>query len=411
MTSTYANLFIIGARLTAVVLFSILTACTESDDLNAPDVNQVSFNQKSVEGVIQADGTITVQFELTEPQTSMQLVAQDAARSLRVLSVVDPKGRELFDASDPFDANSTGADQLQPRVNVLNLPVISRANLRDLAAGVYSATYASALPTPAPNPPVEDIFSLTVVSKQDQDVTVGTVPLLVYVPSAIADSDDSSEAVDNALSAAAEIFQGAGLRLEYKVIRDSTLPSTLPNPSAGSALYKSYSEKRPGRVLMFIGVSVDRLQSPLNRIGQAGSSPGALTATERSAIAISLSAASGSDGVIDSEQDRRDPRHTSELRLLAETISHELMHYLGLQDTLTFNGSSVVASDSTDSPKCPTLEACRLDEDAPHNVMFPYPLNRTDEGNGRPRDQDDLIPREFVSTLQEVALQLALGTE
>ena len=96
---------------------------------------------------------------------------------------------------------------------------------------------------------------------------------------------------------------------------------------------------------MFVGVQVRNLQTPLNPIGQAGSNPGALAPSPRSAIAISYNAAAGGDGVIDSQDDRNDLAHTSEVRLMAEAMAHEILHYLGLQDTLVFEGNVAVEDD------------------------------------------------------------------
>lgn len=228
----------------------------------------------------------------------------------------------------------------------------------------------------------------------------GELPLNIIYSGAIATSSDNIDAIESSLAVATEILTRGGIQPRFNYLSLRELPNILPNPSLGDPLYLETATEAEERLNLYFGVDVDSLKSPLNRLGQSGSIPGPLVPTTRSAIAYSVSQAAGDDGVFDSDEDERQSDHTSEIRLFGEVIAHEILHYIALVDTVTFQGGTVVNSDVTDSEKCITLDECEDEGDAAQNIMFPFPIEQDQDFGGRDEDSEEFLPRQYFSSDQ-----------
>jgi hypothetical protein len=409
------------ARFTSVIRFSpktlicicifFVSACSESSTSNQ-EFRTVPFTSTQSQAAIGENGAVAADFELAESATSIQLVSRSRGRNIRIQSLRGPQGRILFDTANDFDASITMADSFSSNLNVFNFPIIGQQNLSSLPAGIYQVSFLTQLTAGnQSSAPVEDTLSLTVLSKKDDDVTQGMIALRVFQSEVVASSDDLQTSFNNALDVTREMFSRVGLSLTVNIRYDAAVPETLPNPAQGAALYERGSLLEGGYIPVYLATNVSGLNAPLNSIAQAGSIPGPLVPSQRSAIAVSMLRAGGSDTIIDSEQDRDDPGHTSEVRLLGEALAHEILHYLGLQDTIVFTGSIASEGDGIDSPKCLSIEDCQYDSQSPHNLMFPFPLERIRGAIRNPSEQDQYIPREDLATMQTLIAQLALGTD
>ena len=100
--------------------------------------------------------------------------------------------------------------------------------------------------------------------------------------------------------------------------------------------------------------------------GIAGGIPGALTNGNRGVILVSWVSHAGGDAVFNDK----------EIKLLGETVAHELGHYLGLyhpiDDSEGLQQNFDLYDNLADTPECTTTGEC--EPLLGQNLMFPYPI-------------------------------------
>ena len=114
---------------------------------------------------------------------------------------------------------------------------------------------------------------------------------------------------------------------------------------------------------MFVAGDVEDQEGTL--LGISGGLPGPPVPSPRSAVVVSIVTGAGRDGAYDDE----------EIRLLGESMAHEVGHFMGLFHPIDFGGASVEAEDPlSDTPSCNTETDCEANGTLVSNVMYPTPV-------------------------------------
>lgn len=201
--------------------------------------------------------------------------------------------------------------------------------------------------------------------KQDQDLQHGTVYVRLVLDEQVANTPNWDEAIDRAVDLwQQDIFDDLGTTLILhtdKVVRP--LRTAISAPGFGDQpLYRALSAERDVRWIDL--VLVRAIEQGPGIFGVAGGIPGPIGSTGRSAVLISMEESAGADGLF---QD-------FEVQILAETMAHEVGHYLGLFHPIELpSGDAISAWDALeDTHRCTTFVECiRTLGD---NVMFPTPI-------------------------------------
>ena len=299
------------------------------------------------------DGTVTVTVPFTETDTSILLTVTSNSL-LSVETIYDGEGNLLFDTVDWYGESQALTDAIYADSNdvVLNWPIretdeqlsegdweFTFATLNDL--GVYTSDYEASVYTQI---------------KEDPDLSAGTVSVTIGLTPDTEEDEDLLQGVQAAASCWQEMWSGLGLSLNINWISVDLDPA-LPYPIASSEIAQLSQQGTERDILMLIGETVNNDEGTL---GIAGSIPGALIATERSAVVISWLENAGIDAVFDSE----------EIQTMCETMAHETGHYLGLYHPVE---SDFIEWDALeDTPMCEDEWDC--EDQMSENMMYPYPI-------------------------------------
>ncbi len=402
------------AKLVILITISLqvlfLSSCAK-DSVSFGDDSLVplNLNRVTVESSIAADGGAEVAFSLSGDLSSFQIALESQGRNLAIERVIGPGGIVLLDSARASDVLALGAGQLKRELVVVNLPGVAEMAMTKLPQGRYQCIVRTV--AISQNTPASPLLTGVVTIKDDDDETRTVLPVRMYLSEVLFNSKAARDGITNSLVVTDEILSRAEISLNVEFVREPRLLESIENAAVGDELYREILGGDHDFIPIWFASTVRNLSSPLNPLAQAGSIPGTFSANRRSGISASFNAAGGSDRVIDSEQDREDEQRTSEARLLGEALAHELLHYIGLRDTVTFSNDSATSSDGLDSPKCPSTSACRLDENAPQNIMFPFPLDRIRGQESSSFTQDQFIPRQFMSTMQMLVAQRGVGAQ
>ncbi len=195
--------------------------------------------------------------------------------------------------------------------------------------------------------------------KTDDDLSGGVMGAdIVYVGPVIQDVA-ARTAVEEAVGHWQDLYASVGISLEPEYW-ELDGPATMAAPGDGNAAdYIAIAEQTNFRNVNV--VIVEDIDSSLGQVyGIAGGIPGALVATESSAVAVSVLVNAGPDLVF-SEED---------VRLLGETMAHETGHFTGLSHPVEGTMDHWDALD--DTPDCGSTNAC--ESALGSNLMFPYPV-------------------------------------
>jgi hypothetical protein len=201
------------------------------------------------------------------------------------------------------------------------------------------------------------LVTVDVFLKDDDDEEAGDLDVALVYTAGLDEDDDLREAVEGAKPVWQDLYGAMGIDVTFDGFTYDV--DDLAPPAAGTeSAYVAIDESTPLRAVNVV-LSPEISGFP-SVFGIAGDIPGPLTATERSGVQISTLLAAGQDGSFSDE----------ETRLLAETMAHEVGHYLGLFHPveLTWDAWDVL----DDTPDCDGPAKC--ENQLGTNLMFPYPL-------------------------------------
>lgn len=330
-------------------------------------------------------GRVPVVFDVSPGESAALITAVVRSDKLGfVHSVSAPGGGTVFEAEPLWDdpRNRSNA-AFSANVVVMNWPIDTTAG-EALEEGRWSFDVR----VDQEDEPVD----LTVVLKQDDDFEASTLIVEVVINEALSQNTELMRGVNEAIARwRDDIYAPAGVELQVEMV-PSDIPARLPAPGRGEDA--TYEAIAAGRALDRVSlVVVESLQNSPLVLGVAGGIPGPLTPARNAAVTVSALEAAG-----------RDQRFSeAEIDLFAETMAHEVGHYLGLFHPVEL---PVIGDDNAatwdalaDTPECEDFsnECIEL---LGANLMFPSPV--CDVGGATSCDT-------FVHQTELSALQVAVA--
>lgn len=385
-----------------------LVACKEDpDEAEAPPPTSqpsVIVTQAPSESV--ANSVAAASFELNDQADAFQIVAYASDEvELRLLRLVDSGGNIIFDSSRVSDQKISSADEFQPSPLTFNYPLL--ADSPELIAGRYAVEFETR--SAGNGKPVDSPVTLDLITKNDADFAKGTIRVNLLLGDVASNSTETKNAISGAMRLARVMLERYNIFINTNELELTTLPSVMPNPFEGDVFYEELSKASEGGINLVIANDIEDFSARRYVSGIAGSSPGPVVPTRRSAITMSLIEATGPDGRFDAEDSDNnfDTIDDSEIRLFSESIAHEILRYMGLPNTVTFSQSTVVDSDGLNSEKCSNINSCDDNDGANGNLMFPFPLSEDANTGG----DDEFHPRDILSTQQVEIAQRYVGLD
>jgi len=301
-----------------------------------------------------SNGTVKFPIKVEEGESSLLVTARvDRPYKLHVRRLSDPDDDELFDyetyTGSPYSKTNAGfvADTVS-----LNWPILAEDDA--LEEGRYEVELGVL--------DEDDDFAIRLVTvdvflKDDSELEAGDLDVAIVYTAGLEEDEALWDAVEGAKPVWQDLYASMGVDVTFEGFTYDV--DDLEPPASGTeSAYVAIDETTPVRsVNVVLSPEISGFPSVF---GIAGDIPGPLVATERSAVQISTLLASGPDGQFSDE----------ETRLFAETMAHEVGHYLGLFHPveLTWDAWDVL----DDTAECDGPDKC--ENQLGTNLMFPYPL-------------------------------------
>lgn len=299
-------------------------------------------------------GTAHVKVPVADGETALlATVRVDAPNQAHFRLVSDPAGTQVFKAfewnSSPYSKTNAGfvADVVS-----LNWPI--QAEDPDLFGGRWDFEFGV---VDGNQQYVGIPVLLDVMLKDDAQFTLGHLEVSIVYTDDLENDEGLRAAVDEAQLLWTDLYAVMGISLSF---HEYGFPqSDLGPPAFGDE--QAYIDISADTTVRSVNLVIsDTIEGLDDIFGIAGDIPGPLIPTTRSAVQVSALLSAGPDGVFDSE----------DTRLLAETMAHEVGHYLGLFHPVeqTWDAWDVLP----DTPECDNERECV--DDLGENLMFPYPV-------------------------------------
>lgn len=369
-----------------IPVLALLTGCDVLDKIDVLDdtggggSDEVETFFRNTDDASARDGLAELDVKVKSDVDSILFTAI-GENYLTVEGLVDPDGDTVFDNSKWYGKarNVTGATYPYGHDTVFNWPI--REKDGKLSKGTWTIYFGSYSFSGSPK---DDELAVTIHQKIDDDFDKGELHVRIVYAKNVSDDADVVTATETAVERWREIYAEKGVTLveEYA---DSSADPDLSSPDNRTTDIEDVSADTDGRqVTVLIGESIDG-ETTLY-YGVAGSIPGSLDSTTRSAVVVSWIANSGGDGTF-SEDDTR---------LYGETMAHEVGHYLGMFHPVEYTYDMWDAIDDTDECKSESNCISELGE----NLMFPYPICsfRTCNPQGDVSDDQAGIVQRYTGT-------------
>jgi hypothetical protein len=314
-----------------------------------------SSNSFTVEATSDNNGSARATFSLPANATKFSVTAQTPANQQLIFTSLSD-GRTNYLNPGGIDLGFFG----EPFPSVISATAPSRRSDPDLDT---SRQFTSSVEIDSSNTRV--VFHID--SKADGDLNSGGLTVNVFNVGETAQDSDSKDVIDAAIEEMRRIYSSAGISVSIRQI-DATGPVTLPDPTSGSSFYDSNTNSVSSpSINVFIGGDIGGTDGEV--LGISAGIPGPAIPSRRSAVAVGLFSGAGPDGVYSN----------TEVRILGETIAHEVGHYMGLFHPVDFDGNSASGNDPlSDTPTCRTVGECTTNPDAVGNFMFFAPVANGD---------------------------------
>jgi hypothetical protein len=336
--------------LAAGSLLACTGAGTSEEDLRACDG---SVQEETLSLTSDKNGSVTVPISVGADDAAIMVLTAGSRGLLSTDSVLDPAGEVVVDWSDWADSREslTNAFYATDEVSALNWPV--REEDGALSAGDWTVLSSTLDDQGYPR------------ARQDVDVTVlrraclgssPTLPVAIAYAGGLADDREVRLAVEAAAARWSELYSTVGVAIEVSYLSvdiDGSLPEPLTGGPDYAALYAQVGEG----VVVVIG---DDVAGHDGLYGEAGGIPGPLLPSSHSVVAVSWLVHAGGNGTFDDD----------EIEVFAETMAHEVGHFLGLFHPVESSWSGWDALG--DTKRCTSEGAC--ESALGTNLMFPYPV-------------------------------------
>ncbi|MFT6818631.1 MAG: hypothetical protein ACJATT_002448 [Myxococcota bacterium] len=199
---------------------------------------------------------------------------------------------------------------------------------------------------------------IRVAFKQDSDFTAGDVHARVVYVGSVGQDDEVVRATEAAVGQWQGLYANFGLDLTVRYDTNPTTDSVgAPGESSGALFQQLSSQSDVGEVTVVIA---ERIADNPGIQGFAGGVPGPILPSDRSVMVLSAIDNGGGDLQFSN----------AEIRLLAETMAHEVGHFIGLFHPVELTFDTWDALD--DTPECSNQTACI--NVYSRNLMFPVPV-------------------------------------
>ena len=293
----------------------------------------------SVDVVSDGNGVASASFELPSGTNKAALTASTDA-FIGTDLVVSDTGAVYANYEGEITTLSTSIDTFVSTVNAPSRdfdPPLSAGTLSMQTTVASGSDEAGNIAVAAGRP-----VNFSVLGKADPDLSSGAVTVnIVFIGPAA--QDGVKAAMQQAIGVFSGIYAGeAGIEPVISQF-DFGGPGVLPDPSTGDALYLAISAAVPAPGVN-VCVGLDLSTSDL--LGLSSGIPGPPLPTVKSCVGVSAINAAGGDGAY-SEED---------IRVLGETLAHEIGHYMGLFHPV--EGDFASFDPLTDTPLCSGAGNC-----------------------------------------------------
>lgn len=310
-------------------------------------------------GTVRASASGTARLKVPiDPGDAAMLITAEVPRpwAVHVRSLTDPSGTEVFQAFEfvSSDHNKTNGGFVASTAT-LNWPVLQADP--GLAPGKWEIEFGV----------VDEQLEFTqqdvavdILLKSDADLGAGAIQVAVVFTGGSEQDEELREAVRDAKEIWRELYASIGIDVQFGDDRGFAVDEVGAPAFGDEGAYREIATQT-GVPHVNLVISPRITGTGLEQIfGIAGDIPGPLVPTPRSGVQISATLAAGPDGRFSDE----------DTRLLAETMAHESMHFLGLFHPVeaTYDAWDVLG----DTPECATESGC-IDE-LGKNLMFPFPV-------------------------------------
>ncbi len=381
-------------RVVGILIVLVLASCAVDSGDDNEEENDYTEQETvfDVSGITDADGSATVSFNVAEGTTKFSITARiDDAQNIRFTELRSADG---VDYLSPDGLEISYAGTFFPWVNAASIPSRSADPAVDDAQRFVATAEAVEDPNSRRSAAEGQTIVFTVNSKADRSLSSGQLLVNVFYVGEVGEDQTTRDVIGTALNNMRSLFSnGAHITLSISE-HDIEGPVLLPSPLEGSEFYLANTGSVISPALnIFIGGDIEGLseEQGAETLGLSAGIPGPPIPSQRSAVAISIFAGAGPDGIYSSE----------DVRILGETIAHESGHYLGLFHPVDFGGNTVVANDPLgDTTTCSFITECVGDIELIDNLMFPSPVP-DGEGGYRPQyiitaEQRDVLNRYIV---------------
>lgn len=344
------------ARLLVVPLvLATALAC----DVPPPGGGNPGADPLTVDGfstITNQNGRFSVDLEVPDGVDHFQLTAiGDRNETVYVEEVWDPRGDRVVYWEDwwysPYSlSNAIYGD----RVAAFDWP--SRAQDGTLTPGTW--TIEGSMVDAQSYYATRSGLEVSTALKRDDDVSDGTVAVRIVWADGVDGDPDVVAAVEQAVERWREVWGGAGIQLDERYVT-SDLDPHLPWAWTGDDPdVEAFSQsKREDELQLIVGEQVRQNDAIY---GVAGGIPGTIVPSGSTYVVLSWVVHAGRDAAFDAD----------EIRLMGETMAHEVGHYTGLFHPVESTYDAWDALD--DTPECQNWRTC--ESELGTNVMFPYSI-------------------------------------
>lgn len=310
-------------------------------------------------------GIVKVKVEVSDPTTAFMVTGQ-SKKKVSLERILDPNKQVVLDWQDWWnsDESLTNAIYGFDKTTAVNWPIRSQDG--PLAPGVWTVEL-STLENSGNYAPNSDI-TLTVHTKADDDLTRATARVAILWADGMDGKTKVVSAVERAVERWREVWALYGLTLEESY-HPSALDPNLTFTYTGSDTVAEATAGLPaGTLVLVVGEAV---LDEFSTFGVSAGIPGTLTSSPMTFVVLAWTSHAGANGTFDDD----------EIRLMGETMAHEVGHYTGLFHPVEWDYNFWDALE--DTPSCTSWQTC--DSALGANLMYPYPI--CDFNSCAPQDQ------------------------